>query len=712
MHSLFSYLKTPPVNHPQFWIAVKATLLIIFILLGVYLHLPMVHLSTLAFGVVAAALADHPALYVHRAKAMLVMFGCFTLAAGSVTALYSYPWLFALGLFSSTFIFVMLAGLEVRFGPIAMSALILAIYTMLGYGQYTGQKWQQPLYLLVGALSYVLLSFIINALKPNQNLAQQSHTLFTLLAKYQSQKAQFFSKYHNDETLRRNLAGLTGEASSALAQMRSLLVIRQAQYPKANQNSDYLDLFFKAQLLIERIVSSHVNYAQLNQKLSDTVISQQLHFIMLGLAKRIAWQAKPRPIRDRLQHEIASLAQTLRGNYQLKRTLGEVDYNQLSFMLNNLSEMERLTREKTVFPSHDFKFEQLPVLNWANFWQQITQPTGLLFRHALRQALCMLTGFLIIMLIPGPIHGQNFWLLLTTLLVMKPNYAATKQRLVQRIVGTLIGIAIATGLLLLKLPLAMMIVAVALSCLLFFWYFSHRYALAVVMITIFVALALQLLGVKSEFTIVIRMIATLLGGLLVYIAIRFIWPDWLENHTQQRTNTLLTRLIDYQSLIFNHYQHHQADENEPYRLARFNLHVAEAEFVKHQQALFAEPSTRRRDVTLLYHLTGYIHSYIAHLSTLSLYRGRQLSPQASAIIIDIGQQLTASLNQLRAGEHSPEQLDETTLTPAITLKLRELMPNLHGEELLIAFQLQQLTSNLCQIQAQLAERQNPIPSQL
>ncbi|MFM2477409.1 FUSC family membrane protein [Celerinatantimonas sp. MCCC 1A17872] len=696
MQRLLNYLKPPRIGNSQFGIATKATVLIVIFLLGHYLNFSLVYLSSLAFGVVAAALADHPALYVQRIKAIVVMLGCFALASYSVTLLYPYPWLFAAGIFSSTFLFIMLASLEVQFGPIAMSALILAIYTMLGYGQYSGHEWDQPLFLLLGAGSYILLSVIINVIKPNQSLAQNSSEFFTLLAKYQSQKAQFFANNHNDQVLRLNLAKLASQTAAALAQMRKLLVIRQAQYQKANQHSHYLDLFYKAQLLFERVVSSHVSYQQLNDKLAGTDISQRLYYIMQGLARRISFQAKPKQIHDRLKHEIATLAQYLRGDYQLKKALGDVEHNQLSFMLTNLSEMERLTREEVSFPGQEFKFEALSKLSWTSFWQRIRQPKSLLFRHALRQALCMLCGYGIIMLLPWPLHGQDFWLLLTTLLVIKPNYSATRQRLAERIIGTLIGVAFASALLMMHIPIWATITITAISALLFFWYFSHRYAIAVVMITVFVALALQLLGVKSELTVGIRTATTLLGGILVFVAVRYIWPDWLQNHTARIISDWLSKVAHYQDLIFNHYQTHQAREDEEYRLARFHMHLAEADVVTHQQALMAEPATKRQDVLAIYQLTGYMHAYCAHLSALALYRGRTLSDQATYIINHIGQQLHAQLQMLQTSLSHSES-ERTAFIESIQLKLRELIPNLHGEELLIAYQLQQLSENLQQL---------------
>ncbi|MFM2480182.1 FUSC family membrane protein [Celerinatantimonas sp. YJH-8] len=701
MNKIWHYLSPPSYHNPQFLIASKAAFLIICYLSGYYFSIPIIYVATLALGVVAAALADHPALYVNPLKSLWIMLISFSLAAYSVTWLYHYPVFFAVGIFSSTFLFVMLAALEARFGPIAMSALIAAIYTMLGYAQYQ-DPWQQPWFLLGGALSYILLSFIIHAIRPNQSLRQHSKELFILLAKYQAEKARYFKAHTNTEQLQLSLAQLSSQASLALAQMRRLLLIRQAQKRTANQKSGYLNLFFKAQLLSERIISSHIDYAALHQKLIDTDIPKQLHFIMLELAKRISRQTEVLSAKNTLADTIARLATRLRGEIHLREALGPVQYNQLSYMLANLKQMEKITRQDTPFPTQDFQFEAIEALTWKVLWQRLTNPTNRLFRHALRQALCMLAGYGIILLIPGPSHGQDYWLLLTTLLVTKPNYSATRQKLFERIAGTLIGIAIASGLVAIHMPTMLILIITALSGFLFFWYFSYRYDIAVIMITIFVALSLNLLGVDSLVTVSVRVVATLLGALLVYLAVRFIWPDWLGNHTPAIMTQLLKQIRLYQNCIFNHYQKQQALEDEPYRMARFHAHTAEAELMNHWRGLLSEPVSRRTQLSLIYQLSGHFHAYLSHLSALALYRNRTISPRSISLLGEINQTLMETLSQIESVISQPQPIDMEPMQQIIRTineQLRQLIIDLHGDELLIAYQLQQMTENLEQIQS-------------
>ena len=89
-----------------------------------------------------------------------------------VQYLYPTPWLFAIGLASSTFIFVMVGALGARYATISFGSLLIAIYTMLGAAK-APDLFYQPLALGAGALWYGLVSFIWLWLLPYKTLHEQ-----------------------------------------------------------------------------------------------------------------------------------------------------------------------------------------------------------------------------------------------------------------------------------------------------------------------------------------------------------------------------------------------------------------------------------------------------------------------------------------------------------------------------------------------------------
>ena len=86
----------------------------------------------LSLGVVAGAIAETDDSLWGRVKNLAMTLLCFLFASLCVQYLFPTPWLFALGLAGSTFIFVMVGALGQRYATISFGSLLIAIYTMLG----------------------------------------------------------------------------------------------------------------------------------------------------------------------------------------------------------------------------------------------------------------------------------------------------------------------------------------------------------------------------------------------------------------------------------------------------------------------------------------------------------------------------------------------------------------------------------------------------
>ncbi len=111
-----------------------------------------------------------------RLRNLIITLFCFFIASASVELLFPWPWLFAIGLTLSTSGFILLGGLGQRYATIAFGALLIAIYTMLGTSLY--EHWyQQPMYLLAGAVWYNVLTLIGHLLFPGPPAAGQPGAL-------------------------------------------------------------------------------------------------------------------------------------------------------------------------------------------------------------------------------------------------------------------------------------------------------------------------------------------------------------------------------------------------------------------------------------------------------------------------------------------------------------------------------------------------------
>ena len=79
--------------------------------------------TPLVLGIIAAALAETDDNLTGRLKALAMTLLCFLIASLSVELLFDYPVLFAIGLFSSSFGFMMLGAMGTRYASIAFASL-------------------------------------------------------------------------------------------------------------------------------------------------------------------------------------------------------------------------------------------------------------------------------------------------------------------------------------------------------------------------------------------------------------------------------------------------------------------------------------------------------------------------------------------------------------------------------------------------------------
>lgn len=144
-------------------------------------------------------------------------------------------------------------------------------------------------------------------------------------------------------------------------------------------------------------------------------------------------------------------------------------------------------------------------------------------RHAVRLAVAMgiATALSRIHFVP---HG--YWLPLTTLVVLKPDFATTISRGIARVCGTVLGAAVATLIAALLRPGSLeLVLLVLLATFAGYLLVRANYAAFAVCITAYVVFLLALTGLPELTAVADRAIDTAAGGALamvVYLA----WPTW------------------------------------------------------------------------------------------------------------------------------------------------------------------------------------------
>ena len=222
-------------------------------------------------------------------------------------------------------------------------------------------------------------------------------------------------------------------------------------------------------------------------------------------------------------------------------------------------------------------------------------------RHALR--LAAVAGVAeIIALASGLLHG--YWIVLTALIVLRPDYSSTIYRGVQRAAGTVIGagLGVATALLL-HVGTVAVVAAVGVTMTIAYAVFAVNFLLFAVFLTDFVVALLALLGQTADQTAVARIVGTAIGGavaLIGYLA----WPTWAGGSAQQKLAQLFGRQGRYVSLVLRAYVRPGQTDLSAIRAAQMAARRARADAEAYAARLADEPPRPPMTAKLAYALTG------------------------------------------------------------------------------------------------------------
>jgi hypothetical protein len=177
-------------------------------------------------------------------------------------------------------------------------------------------------------------------------------------------------------------------------------------------------------------------------------------------------------------------------------------------------------------------------------------PGSTAFRHAVRLAVILPLAEGLSHALPGQ---RGYWVTLTALVVLKPDYAATMERGVARVGGTSLGVVV-FGLLIVAIHPSGLTLTLLLAVTTWAAYasFAASYALFSFAVTAIVVLLVAPLGGNELSTVADRGLDTLVGGALALIGY-VVWPTWEAGTLAEATDRLLDALASYADVLLTAY---------------------------------------------------------------------------------------------------------------------------------------------------------------
>lgn len=238
-----------------------------------------------------------------------------------------------------------------------------------------------------------------------------------------------------------------------------------------------------------------------------------------------------------------------------------------------------------------------------------------IFRHSLRLVFAIMAGLLIGQVFEIP---KTYWILLTIFVLMRPSYALTKQRSIQRIVGTLVGAAIAFILVSISRDLFFLLVMTYLSLALTFTFMQQNYRTAAMFVTIAMIMIYVLTTPDTVGLIQDRVVDTLIGSGIALFSNKLVLPYWEYKQVNTFIDKFITAQAHYIEKIYEHYRD-KSGKDTHYLLARKNSFLMMAQLNTAFQRQLQEPKSRQKGIGKLQELLGTSQALLSGTAALGTY---------------------------------------------------------------------------------------------
>jgi uncharacterized membrane protein YccC len=229
------------------------------------------------------------------------------------------------------------------------------------------------------------------------------------------------------------------------------------------------------------------------------------------------------------------------------------------------------------------------------------------YRHAVRLACAVAVAEMV----SRNLETQRaYWLPMTTVLVLKPEFTVTFTRGLLRIAGTIAGLLLATAMFhFVPAGIGMEVLLIGGFVFLLRWVGPANYGIFGVAVSALVVLLISFTGVAPKDVILPRGVNTAVGGALA-LAAYALWPTW----ERMQVGEMMARLLDAYRVYFAAVVH-EVTRSEGTRAAdldkaRLAARRARANGVASVDRLQAEPGTRAEEVALLTGMLATSHRFV------------------------------------------------------------------------------------------------------
>ncbi|MDH2444584.1 FUSC family protein [Amnibacterium sp. CER49] len=253
---------------------------------------------------------------------------------------------------------------------------------------------------------------------------------------------------------------------------------------------------------------------------------------------------------------------------------------------------------------------------------------------AARLALTLMAAEALTLLLPIP---RPYWLLLTTAVVLKPDFGSIFARGVQRTLGTLIGVLVGAVVVELVPAGPLLLIPVAVFAFLFPFGASRNFGMLSTFLTPLTLILVDFGGAGTKGLAADRLLDTVLGAAVVLLVGYLPWPSTWRPDLAAQVAKAIDALAHYARVAF-------ARPSAEVVPARRRAYAALSDVRSNLQGALAEPTPRARQASAWFPLVAQLERTADDLRDASIL-GKRLAERSPA---EDGERIAAALAELAA----------------------------------------------------------------
>jgi uncharacterized membrane protein YccC len=426
-----------------------------------------------------------------------------------------------------------------------------------------------------------------------------------------------------------------------------------------------------------------------------TSIGQAMHALLLSLERCIQLiendQASPQQQDlNQLQQAIDALRQQVTAKqpetdqrqlvnhadpFQLQHVIQ--DFEQMQAILQDVINTERLPTASSEDERNGELLRRFSRLSMGDVIQRVRDhlnPRSQIFRHTVRLSLTSALAVALYEIFHLPF---GYWITIIVVVVLRPQFGATRQRAFRGIAASVVGGIIAALLIVSVHNILILYLLLIVSGVIAYSHFPNYFGRFYLFLTPFILLLFDMLYPGDWQAAFIRILATLIGGVLAYLAYTLLWPHGTRVHASDQLADLILANRDYLHRVVTIALEQHIDAKSLYQASE-HVKSKYAAFVDAYQQLQGEPERLRGNLAHIEKMMSYNQYFYdcvtALASKLSRLSDRSCITDLQQVTQEVEKLLTEMADAVRSEQHLLQPAQQCESIQRLQAAIAQLQP--------------------------------------